>query len=186
MASDTRPVTQIESWPQAKDSHGQSVPHGVGRSTDDPDSHQPAEASPVREPRKRKRVKEPVPRPPSMFPGLPLQVHPTAIGSSSMPIPQHHASLWTRYEERYKIDLNGMVTVVEGKGALAQLVTVRQILKTDLDRKVRLLNQLRGHRSFVRASNYFCLSPLCNSSVSSWTLHYFTFWVPRFSPPRNR
>ena len=155
MASDPRPVTQIEYWPQAKDSHGQSDPRGVDRSTDEPDSHQPAEASPAREPRKRKRVEEPVPRPPSMFPDLPLQVHPTAIGSSSMPIPQHHASPWTRYEERYQIDLNGMVTVVEGKGALAQLVTVRQIPKTDLDRKVRLLNQLRGHRSFVACIELF-------------------------------
>ena len=148
MASDPRPVTQIEYWPQAKDSHGQSDPRGVDRSTDEPDSHQPAEASPV-------------PRPPSMFPDLPLQVHSTAIGSSSMPIPQHHASPWTRYEERYKIDLNGMVTVVEGKGALAQLATVRQILRTDLDRKVRLLNQLRGNRSFVACIDIF----LSNSIV---------------------
>ena len=156
MASNTRPVTQIECWPHAKDGRGQSDPDGAGsRSMENPDSHQPAEASPARTPRKRKRGKQTVSEKPSMFPDLPLQVHPTAIGSAAMPIPQHHASPWTRYEVRYKIDLNGMVTVVERKGNLTQLVTVRQTFKTDLDRKVRLLNQLRGHRSFVACIELF-------------------------------
>ena len=157
MASNTRPVTQIERWPQAAVDRAESVTDAAGNGPrDNPDSHEPAEISSAKIHRKRKRGNGHASESASMFPDLPLQVEtPTMIGSSMIPIPQHRASPWTRYQEKYKVDLNGMVTVAESRGTSNKLVTVRQTSNVDLDRKIRLLTQLRKCPSFVACIELF-------------------------------
>lgn len=158
MASNSRPLTQIENWPQGQKEGGQSEP-GVppANSLDARDIRQGAEesAATVERRRRRKKDKHDIQQS-SVFAAVPSQAQSNAATeSSSLPIPQTQASVWARYDEIYQVELDSMLSVVERKGPLTELCIVRKTNKRGLDRKVELLNQLRGQSSFVECLEIF-------------------------------
>lgn len=76
--------------------------------------------------------------------------------------PCYEQSVWTKYQKRYQIDLNGMVTVAQPRGRSTAMFVVRQTLNRMSSDKLSLLQHLRQEPTFVRFYEAYSSTPLCH------------------------
>jgi hypothetical protein len=88
-------------------------------------------------------------------PKLPVEHHRSAGLDSLNTIALSTAPIWTKYKRGHQIVLNDLVIVAQGTKPPRGRVLVRQINKENLDRKMRLLAQLRRTSFFLKASEVF-------------------------------
>jgi hypothetical protein len=88
-------------------------------------------------------------------PKLPVEHHLSAGLDSLNTIPLSTTPIWTKYKRRHQIVLNDLIIVAQETNPPRGRVLIRQINKENLDRKMRLLAQLRRKSFFLNSSEVF-------------------------------
>lgn len=151
-----RRVTRLRHWPRGSDNEARQRGRSPGSRRDEADHPQ------VHGQTKEATSHTGPAEPPHLSHSAATTFQPNPAAHCRDQIPCSDESVWSKYQKRYQIDLDGMVTVVQPRGRSTALFVVRRILNRTSSDQLSLLQHLCQESTFVRFYEAYSSAHLCH------------------------